>query len=99
MAVLIEVAYLTFKAHGEPVPIANKALRAVGIDHEAKTRALHRLVMAGALRVIWARPGEEPVGRPPVGLTFAPGAKVQTPNLRAQRAPVPLLFFLSLLFL
>ncbi len=61
MAVLIEVAYLTFKAHGEPVPIANKALRAVGIDHEAKTRALHRLVMAGALRVIWRGRGRSPL--------------------------------------
>jgi len=61
MAVLIEVDYLAFKAHGKPVPLANKALQSVGIDHEAKTRALHRLTQAGVVTVIWRGRGRSPL--------------------------------------
>jgi hypothetical protein len=61
MAVLIEVGYLAFKAHGKPVPLANKALRAVGIDHEAKTRALHQLIKVGVVTVIWRGRGRSPL--------------------------------------
>lgn len=61
MAVLIEVAYLAFKAHGKPVPIANRALRAVGIDHEAKTRALRQLEKASVVTVIWRGNGRSPL--------------------------------------
>ena len=61
MAVLIEVAYLAFKAHGKPVPIANKTLRTVDIDHEAKTRALRQLEKAGLVTVVWRGPGRSPL--------------------------------------
>lgn len=61
MAVLIEIAHLAFKAHGKPAPLANRALRAVGIDHEAKTRALRRLEAAGLLTVVWRGNGRSPL--------------------------------------
>jgi len=39
MAVLVEIAYLAFKAHGKPVPLANRALRTAGVGHhEVKVR-------------------------------------------------------------
>jgi hypothetical protein len=61
LAVLIEVAFLAFKAHQKPVPLANKALRAAGIDNKAKTRALRRLETAGLVAVIWRGKGKSPL--------------------------------------
>lgn len=61
MAVLIEIGYLAFKAHGKPVPVANGTLAAVGIDHEAKTRALRQLEKAGVVTVIWRGNGRSPL--------------------------------------
>jgi hypothetical protein len=61
LAVLTEVAYLAFKAHQKPVRLANKALQAAGIDHEAKTRALRRLEAAGLVAVAWRGKGRSPL--------------------------------------
>lgn len=61
LAVLIEVAHLAFKAHQKPVRLANKALRAIGIDHEAKTRALRQLEVAGLVAVAWRGKGRSPL--------------------------------------
>jgi hypothetical protein len=61
IAVLVEVAYLAFKAHGKPAPLANKTLRTVGIDREAKTRALRQLAEAGLVRVTWRGRGKSPL--------------------------------------
>jgi hypothetical protein len=61
MAVLVEVAYLAFKAHSKPVPLANKVLRSAGIDRWAKTRALRQLEKAGAVTVIWRSNGRSPL--------------------------------------
>ena len=61
MAVLVEVAYLAFKAHGKPVPIANKTLRTIGIDRWAKTRALRQLETAGIITVTRRNRGRSPL--------------------------------------
>ncbi len=62
MAVLIEIGYLAFKAHGKPVPLANKALRTLGVGHhEAKMRALRRLEKAGFVTVVWRGKGRSPL--------------------------------------
>jgi hypothetical protein len=61
LAVLIEIGYLAFKTHGKPVPLANKALRFAGVDHEAKTRALRQLEKAGWVEVTWRGRGKSPL--------------------------------------
>ena len=62
MAVLVEIAYLAFKAHGKPVPLANRALRTAGVGHhEVKVRALRRLERAGLVTVVWRGKGKSPL--------------------------------------
>jgi hypothetical protein len=61
MAVLIEIGYLAFKAHGKPVPLANKTLATAGIDRWAKTRALRELEKAELVTVIWRGNGRSPL--------------------------------------
>jgi hypothetical protein len=53
LAVLIELANQLFKKHQNPVPLSNKALRAAGITHWAKNRALRKLEEAGLVLVSW----------------------------------------------
>jgi hypothetical protein len=61
LAVLLEVAYLTFKAHQKPVPLGNRALQAVGMSRWAKTRALRQLEIAGFVNVVWQSRGSSPL--------------------------------------
>jgi hypothetical protein len=61
MAVLIEIGYLAFKAHGKLVPLANKALRAAGVTRWAKLRALRQLEAAGFVTVVWRAGGKSPL--------------------------------------
>lgn len=53
MAVLIELAYQAFRTHRNVVPLANAALRSVGISPDAKVRALRRLEANGMVSVDW----------------------------------------------
>jgi hypothetical protein len=60
LAVLIELSYRVFKTQQNPVTLANKTLRSVGISHDAKTRALRQLEAAG-LAVSWRGRGKSPL--------------------------------------
>jgi hypothetical protein len=53
MAVLVELAYQAFKTHKNPVPLANAALRSVGIRRDAKLRALRQLEADELIAVEW----------------------------------------------
>jgi hypothetical protein len=53
LAVLVELAYQSFKTHKDTVLLSNAALRAVGISPDAKVRALRRLEAAGMVKVAW----------------------------------------------
>ena len=53
LAVLIELAYQAFKTHRNVVPLANAALRSVGVSPDAKVRALRRLEANGMVAVDW----------------------------------------------
>jgi hypothetical protein len=61
LAVLMEIAYLAFKAHGKPVPLANRALRAVGVTRWVKLRTLRQLEAAGWVTVAWRGNGKSPL--------------------------------------
>lgn len=61
LAVLIELTWRRFKSHQNPVTLANKALRAVGISHEAKNRALRQLEAAGLITITWRGRGRSPL--------------------------------------
>jgi hypothetical protein len=61
LAVLIEIGYLAFKAHGKPAPLANRALQAAGVTRWAKLRALHQLEAAGFVTVVWRVGGKSPL--------------------------------------
>jgi hypothetical protein len=60
LAVLMEIAYLAFKAHGRPTPLANKALELAGVNHDAKVRVLRQLEKAGLIVVVWRGRGKSP---------------------------------------
>ena len=51
LAVLIELSFRLFKANRNAVPLANKALQAVGISPDAKIRALRELERVGLVAV------------------------------------------------
>lgn len=53
LAVLVELAYQAFKTHRNVVPLANAALRSVGISPDAKVRALRRLEADEMVSVDW----------------------------------------------
>jgi hypothetical protein len=53
LAVLVELAHQRFTTHENPVPLANKALEAVGIDRRAKYKALVGLEAVGLISVTW----------------------------------------------
>jgi hypothetical protein len=53
LAVLIELAYRSFKAHRSVVPLGNVKLQSVGISHDAKVRALRHLEAVGMVSVEW----------------------------------------------
>jgi hypothetical protein len=53
LAVLVELAYQAFKTHRNPVPLANAALRSVGVSSDAKVRALRRLEADRIVSVDW----------------------------------------------
>ena len=61
LAVLVELAYRAFKTRQNPVPLSNKALQAVGISHDAKTRALQQLEAAGLVRITKRGRGKSPL--------------------------------------
>ena len=61
LAVLIELAYRTFKANQNQVPLANKTLRSVGITHKAKARALRQLEAAGLVTITRRGSGKSPL--------------------------------------
>jgi hypothetical protein len=53
MTVLVELAHLRFKLHRDTVPLANTALRLVGVSRPAKQRALRQLQKVGLVKVSW----------------------------------------------
>ena len=53
LAVLVELAYQAFKTHQNTVPLTNAALRAIGVSHDAKVRALRYLEADGMISVDW----------------------------------------------
>lgn len=53
LAVLVELAHRRFKLHQNTVPLGNAALRAAGISHDAKLRALRQLEADGMVAVDW----------------------------------------------
>jgi hypothetical protein len=53
LAVLVELAFQAFKRHRNQVPLANAALRSVGVSSDAKVRALRRLEADGMVSVDW----------------------------------------------
>jgi hypothetical protein len=61
LAVLVELAYQAFKMHRNVVPLANAALRSVGVSHDAKVRALRRLEADGMIAVDWRGGRKTPV--------------------------------------
>jgi hypothetical protein len=61
LAVLTELSFRLFKANQETVPLANKALRAVGVSRWAKDRALRELEAAGLVSVIRRGHGRSPL--------------------------------------
>ena len=61
LAVLVELAYQAFKRHRSVVPLANAALRSVGVSHDAKVRALRRLEADGMIAVDWRGGRKTPV--------------------------------------
>jgi hypothetical protein len=60
-AVLVELAYRAFRAHGTEFALPNKALEAVGVSPDAKVRALHRLEAVGLVAVDWRTNGQTPI--------------------------------------
>ena len=61
LAVLVELAYQAFKTHRNVVPLANAALRSVGVSRLAKLRALRQLEASGLVAV-----GRRGKGRSPL---------------------------------
>lgn len=61
LAVFVELAHLAFKKHRSEVLLANSALRAAGISHWAKLRALRQLEVAGMIEVSWRGKGRSPL--------------------------------------
>jgi hypothetical protein len=61
LAVLVELAYQAFKTHRTVVPLANAALRSVGVSRLAKLRALRQLEASGLVAV-----GRRGKGRSPL---------------------------------
>jgi len=61
LAVLVELAYQAFRTHKTVVPLANAALRSVGINREAKRRALCRLEVDGMIAVERRGGGKAPL--------------------------------------
>ena len=58
---LIELDRLIFEGRGKnPVKLTNRCWKAVGLSHDAKTRALHQLEAAGVIS-IEQRPGHAPL--------------------------------------
>jgi hypothetical protein len=53
MAVMVELAHQAFRTHRKRVPLGNAALRAVGVSHDAKVRALRRLEGDRMIAVDW----------------------------------------------
>ena len=53
LAVLVVLAYQTFKTHQNPVPLPNTTFRSVGISRLAKVRALRQLEAVGLVSVDW----------------------------------------------
>jgi hypothetical protein len=60
LAVLVELAHQRFKTHENPVSLASKALKAVGIERWAKSDALIGLEAMGLISVEW-RCGKSPL--------------------------------------
>jgi hypothetical protein len=58
LAVLVEVAYRSFRDHSNEVRLGNQALSAVGISRFAKRRALQQLKKAGLVKVTWPKGGK-----------------------------------------
>jgi hypothetical protein len=52
-AVLIELEYLVFRTHRNPVELTNTPLGEIGISRQAKNRALRRWERAGVIAVTW----------------------------------------------
>jgi hypothetical protein len=57
MAVMVELAHQAFRTHRKQVPLGNAALRAVGVSHDAKVRALRRLEADGMIALTGAAGG------------------------------------------
>ena len=61
LAVLVELAHRAFKTHQNTVPLANAALKAVGVSRDAKVRALRGLEAVGMVTVTWRGRGRSPL--------------------------------------
>ena len=61
LAVLVELAYQAFKTHRNVVPLANAALRSVGVSRLAKVRALRQLEASGLVAVDRRGKGRSPL--------------------------------------
>ena len=61
LAVLVELAYQAFKTHRNVVPLANAALRSVGVSRLAKLRALRQLEASGLVAVDRRGKGRSPL--------------------------------------
>lgn len=58
---LIELDRLILEGRGRnPVKLTSQCLKAMGLSHDAKTRALHQLAAAGIISVE-QRPGQAPL--------------------------------------
>jgi DNA-binding transcriptional ArsR family regulator len=54
LAVLLELDHLVFVRRGRnPVELTNTMMRAIGVSHQAKIRALRKLEAAGMVTIIW----------------------------------------------
>jgi hypothetical protein len=53
LAVLIELAYQSFKMHRNTIPLSNVRFQAIGISPDAKVRALRQLELEGLVSVNW----------------------------------------------
>ena len=62
LAVLIELSHRRFRLQQKTVPLGNAVLRAVGISHDAKVRALRQLEADGMVEIDW-RGGTEDAAR------------------------------------
>jgi hypothetical protein len=61
MAVMVELAYHVFETHKLEVPLSNSTLRAIGVSHQAKLRALRQLETAGMVKVSGTGRGKSPL--------------------------------------